>query len=58
MLFSFFVCFALVLFFFKQGLVTIFILNVVFLFCFALVLFFFLTGIMEKVVQKNSSLLL
>ena len=57
MLFSFFVCFVLVLFFFKQGLVTIFILNVVFLFCFALV-FFFLTGIMEKVVQKNSSLLL
>ena len=28
-------------FFFKQGFVTIFILNVVFLFCFALVLFFF-----------------
>lgn len=40
MLFSFFVCFVLVLFFFKQGLVTIFILNVVFLFCFALGFFF------------------
>ena len=40
MLFSFFVCFVLVLFFFKQGLVTIFILNVVFLFRFALVFFF------------------